>query len=625
MCGIAGVADWTASDHAPSVERQLDQLGHRGPDSRGVHARPGVATGQTRLAVIDLLTGDPPITDETGTVAVALNGEIYNYKKLAEQLRESGHRLATRVDTEVIAHLAEDLAPTELARQLEGMFAFSVWNDRHKRLILCRDRLGKKPLYYWTDGARVVFGSEIKAVLANPMVSSELDADAIPAYLTFGYVPTPNTFFKGVRSVPPGHVLTFDSGRRMHLQRYWEPSVPRPGGPAPLDLSPAEASVETLSRLTAAVERRLIADVPLGAFLSGGVDSSAVVAIMASLGHDPVSTFTIGFEDEEGFDERPYAKIVAERFGTEHFEFVVKPDAVDLVERLVWHHDQPFADSSAVPTFLLSELTRKHVTVALSGDGGDEVFAGYERFAAAMLLPRFQRLPRGLRQLLHTAVRRTPRRLLGGMDRGVRRFLDQSEVPIVDAYREWVGVVPAEWRSSLLPDGSDWAADAFGRIWAATDGAEPLSRLLDLNIRTYLLDDLLPKVDRMSMAHGLEVRSPFLDPDLVEFGLGLRSSVQLRGMAGKRVLKRAVTQLLPDEILGRRKKGFGVPLDRWFRTELRAYLESMIGASTARVRSHVDGEALDSMLAEHKAGVGNHRDSLWALLTLEVFLRAKGW
>ncbi|MEA2932881.1 MAG: hypothetical protein QOI56_1666, partial [Actinomycetota bacterium] len=378
MCGIAG-AIGTVDVDRDAVERQLRTLDHRGPDSWGMYARGRAAIGQTRLAIIDLVTGDPPITNEDGRVGVALNGEIYNYLALGDDLRHDGHKLATHGDTEVIAHLAESLEPVALARRLVGMFAFAVWDDRRGRLILGRDRLGKKPLYYWAHDGRLVFGSEIKSVLAHPWVPRDLDPDAIPAYLTFGYVPTPRTFFAGIHSVPPGHVLVMDDDGQPRIERYWEPQVPKAGGVELIDLPLDEAATEVRALLTRAVERRLLADVPIGAFLSGGVDSSAVVGIMAGLSARPIRTFTIGFDDDDGYDERPYARTVAERFGTEHVEFVVKPDAVNLVERLVWHHDQPFGDSSAIPTFLLSELTHRHVTVALCGDGGDELFAGYER------------------------------------------------------------------------------------------------------------------------------------------------------------------------------------------------------------------------------------------------------
>lgn len=626
MCGIAGVVDRRGAGDDGSVKHQLRCLDHRGPDSWGIYVKERAVIGQTRLAVIDLVTGDPPITNEDGTVGVALNGEIYNFESLRGELRQEGHRLATSGDTEVIAHLAERLEPTALARRLDGMFAFAVWDDRHQRLVLGRDRVGKKPLYYWTGNGRLVFGSEIKAVLAHPFVSRELDAEAIPTYLTFGYVPTPRTFFNGISSVPPGHVLTFDIGGSPMLEQYWEPRVPGAHDVSLLDFSLSDAAAGVRRRLTTAVCRRLVADVPLGAFLSGGVDSSAVVAIMAEVSSGPVHTFTIGFDDDEGFDERPYAKAVAKRFGTEHVEFLVKPDAVDLVDRLVWHHDQPFGDSSAIPMYLLSELTRGLVTVALCGDGGDELFAGYERFSAALLLERFQRLPVPVRRQISTAASRLPPSAFGGRGHSLQRFMARSERDIPDAFLTWVSYVSEEWRAELLPvSPPDWGIADYREKWEASDGAALLDRLLQLTMKTYLLDDLLPKIDRMAMAHGLEVRSPFLDRDLVEFALRLPTSVRVRGMTRKRVLKRAMEDVLPREILHRRKRGFAVPLDRWLRTELRSYVESVLTSPSARLRTHVAPGAVDRMVGEHMSGRMNHRDALWTLLTLELFLRREGW
>ena len=390
---------------------QLRLLEHRGPDASGVFAAGLGAIGQTRLAVIDLVTGDPPMTSEQGEIGVVLNGEIYNYRELRKGLLGAGHVMASDGDTEVIAHLAEELEPVEVARHLDGMFAFATWDGPRQRLVLGRDRLGKKPLYYWSDGSSLAFASEIKALLANPGVPRRMSIDALPAYLTFGYVPTPRTFFDGIFSVPPAHVLVFEPGSAPRLERYWEPVVPGLGRLAPAQVTLEEAARAVRASLSTAVERRLEADVPLGAFLSGGVDSSSVVALMAGLMSRPVATFTIGFEDTQGFDERPYARAVAERFRTDHTEFVVNPDAAGLVERLVWHHDQPFGDSSALPTYLLSELTRKHVTVALCGDGGDELFAGYERFAGAITLSRLKHLPKPLQASARSLARPSPQRL----------------------------------------------------------------------------------------------------------------------------------------------------------------------------------------------------------------------
>ena len=376
MCGIAGAVYPAGGSLTAAIDTQLACQHHRGPDAAGAFARGRGAVAQNRLAVIDLEHGDPPITSEDAEIGAVLNGEIYNFRELRAGLVSDGHRFTTGCDTEVIAHLAEQRSAVELARSLDGMFAFAVWDAGRERLILGRDRFGKKPLHYWCSGGQLVFASEIKGVLASPVVPRQLDPAAIPAYLTFGYVPLPRTFFAGIRSLPPGHVLTFEPGGEPVLERYHAPERRRLGAAAREPSLDAAAS-ELRGLLEAAVKRRLSADVPVGAFLSGGIDSSAIVATMSRLTDGPVATFTIGFDDRQGYDERPCARAVAQRFGTDHHEFVVRPDAVDLVETLVWHHDQPFGDSSAVPTYLLSQLTREHVTVALCGDGGDELFAGY--------------------------------------------------------------------------------------------------------------------------------------------------------------------------------------------------------------------------------------------------------
>jgi asparagine synthase (glutamine-hydrolysing) len=626
MCGICGVIDRDGGGLEAVAEAQIATMHHRGPDSSGTFQAHCGAISQNRLSIIDLVHGDPPITNEDGTTAVVLNGEIYNFRELRTGLVDRGHTFSSDGDTEVIAHLAEELAPADLARALDGMFAFAVWDGRHERLVIARDRLGKKPLFYAFDGARLVFGSEIKAIFADPAVPRRLDPDAIPAYLTFGYVPTPRTFFEGVRVLPPGHVLVFEPGGEPVIERYWEPPLTGVSGGAHLDLSLDEAARRVRSTLEDAVRRRLVSDVPLGAFLSGGIDSSAVVGVMASLIDRPVETFTIGFDDRDGFDERPYAREIATRHRTSHHEYVVHPNAVDLVERLVWHHDQPFGDSSAVPTFLLSEVTRGEVTVALSGDGGDELFAGYERFAAGLLAERYRALPGPIRRTLRGSAELLPAGALRGRAASVQRFARVAELGLPDAYRSWISYIQDSERDALL-DGArdDWAIADYRAIWAASEGADTLDRLLDLNLRTYLLDDLLVKADRMSMAHGLEVRSPFLDIHLLALATSLEPTLKLRGVKLKRVLKAAVSDLVPDHILNRPKRGFGVPMDRWFREDLRDYVASTLGAPDSRVKAHLQSGAVDRLLAEHDSGARNHGHALWTLLTLEVFLRREGW
>lgn len=625
MCGISGAVGTPSADDV--IEGQLALLDHRGPDASGHYDGTAAVVAQNRLAIIDLVTGDPPITNEDRSVAAVLNGEIYNYRGLREQLRRDGHEFRSEGDTEVIAHLAEDMPPVELARRLDGMFGFAVWDERRRRLVLGRDRVGKKPLHYWyAPGGALVFGSEIKAVLAHPDVPRRLNPRALSAYLTFGYVPTPETFFDGIKSVPPGHVLTLDAGSEPVIERYWSAPLAGLDGLPTVGVSLEEAAREVRRLLTAAVSRRLVSDVPLGAFLSGGIDSSAIVGVMSSLMDQPVETFTIGFDDQEGFDERPFAAAVARRHRTNHHEFVVHPDAVDLVERLVWHHDQPFGDSSAVPTFLLSEVTRSQVTVALSGDGGDEAFAGYERFVAGLAADRFARLPRLLRAGAAGAVGALPPGSLRGRAASLQRFVGVAEHGLPDAYRSWISYIQDSERDELMNGRrDDWALADYRAIWASSAGAPTLNRLLDLNLRTYLLDDLLVKADRMSMAHGLEVRSPFLDTDLLTYAAQLPPRVKARGFTLKRVLKHAVADLLPEDIVKRPKKGFGVPLDRWFREDLKAYVADTLGSSDARVKEHLSAAAVDRILHEHETRLRNHGHALWTLLTLEVFLRKEGW
>ena len=622
MCGIAGWVSTRAVDRE-TVEAQLQTVLHRGPDSIGVFAGGRGAVGQTRLSVIDLVTGNPPISNQTATVGAVLNGEIYNFAALREQLMARGHQLTTVGDTEVLVHLAEELPAAELARSLVGMFAFAIWDTSKETLLLGRDRVGKKPLYYWWDGTDLVFGSEIKTLLCHPAVPRRLSPSAIPDYLTFGYVPTPDTFYEGIQSLPPGCVLTLRPGSEPVVERYWELQV---AGVGDVSRSPdtfAQATTEVRRLLAAAVQRRLVADVPLGAFLSGGVDSSAVVALMAQSSSRPVQTFCMGFEEPD-YDERPYARLVAQHLGTEHHEFLVRPQPVELVEQLVWHYDQPFGDSSAIPMFLLAQQTREHVTVALSGDGGDELFAGYERFAAAGAVAPWSALPPALRAgagrgAAVVAGLRSPR--LRGR---VERFLASASTGLPHAYLDWVGLMPPDLVDRLWPGEPGPGRRSYSARWDASAGARTLDRLLALNLETYLLDDLLPKVDRTSMAHGLEVRVPFLDQDLLDYAFRLAPSYKLRGPKLKRVLKSAVHDLLPEPILARPKRGFGVPLGAWFRNDLTGFTSGHLGEG-ARVRSHLDGSVIDQLTAEHAAGAADHGQRLWALLTLEVFLRREGW
>jgi asparagine synthase (glutamine-hydrolysing) len=625
MCGISGSVEAHPDDITRAIAAQLACQRHRGPDAEGWFEGGRGIVAQNRLSIIDLVTGDPPMTNEDGTIGAVLNGELYNFTGIRAELRNGGHELSSGGDTEVLAHLAEDHDAAAIARRIDGMFAFAIWDRRRERLLLGRDRMGKKPLYWWRSGGSFVFASEIKGVLAHPDVPCELDERALSAYLTFGYVPTPHTFFRGIKSLPPAHVLTIEPGGEPLIERYWRLALPGVDGAGPsLELRLDEAAREVRRLLQEAIRRRLVSDVPLGAFLSGGIDSSAIVALMAGVMGEPVKTFTIGFDDRDGFDERPFARAVATRFATEHHEEVAHPEAVDLVETLVWHHDQPFGDSSAVPTYLLNQVARKHVTVALSGDGGDELFAGYERFAAGVAVDRVLAVPAPLRHGGRRALDALPAGAVRGRVGRAQRFAALVEEGMPDAYLGWISYVPERWRRELLADRDDWAQREYAALWRESAGARPLDRLLSLNIETYLLDDLLVKMDRTSMAHSLEVRSPFLDTALVEFAARLAPPLKARGLSLKRVLKRAVADLLPPDILKRPKRGFGVPLDRWFREDLEVYSQSMLGPG-ARVRGHVRGEVLDRLLAEHRSGGASHGHALWTLLTLELFLRRHDW
>lgn len=622
MCGIAGGTGRDTAERRAVLDRQLRTLRLRGPDSWGFLPGEGAIVGQTRLSIIDVAHGDPPLTDESGDVRVALNGEIYNFRELADELRRDGHQFATGCDTEVIAHLAEQLEPVELARRLHGMFAFAIWDAGRDRLVLGRDRLGKKPLHYWTNGSELVFGSEIKAVLADPRVPRRLDQEALPGYLTYGYAPSPGTFFEGIRSLPAGHVLVLEAGSSPVVTQYWDaPAVPES---ELLTGTSQELAAQLLGLLRTAVQDRLVSDVPLGAFLSGGVDSSAVVALMAEASSTPVKTFCIGFE-EEAYDERPWARLVAERLGCEHHELVVRPEAGELMDRVLDACDQPFADSSALPTYLLAELARSEVTVALSGDGGDELFAGYERFAAGVALSHASAVPDPVLRLAAQVARRISTPDQRSSRAKLVRFVEQAPHGMPDAYTGWVSYFDRAAADELVAGAGAAAQRHYDNIWAASAGAPVLSRLLDLNRRTYLLDDLLVKTDRMSMARSLEVRSPLLDHRLVEFAVRVPPSEHLSGRRLKLLLKRAVSGLVPAEVLDRPKKGFGVPLDAWFRDELRDELHKRIGIGRPRLAEHVRLEPVRRLVDEHLAGRAAHGQRLWSLLLLERFLEREGW
>jgi len=564
------------------------------------------------------VTGDQPQSNEDGTVWTVFNGEIYNFRELRAELAERGHRLATaNSDTEVIVHLYEDFGD-RLAERIDGMFALAVWDTKDRTLVLARDRMGKKPLLYTELNGEIVFASEHHALIAGLGSVPRPDPGAVRAYLRLGYVPAPLDAFAGVRKLPPAHTLVWRHGRTT-LRRYWSP--PAAGS---LRIGETEAVAETRRLVDAAVARRLVADVPIGAFLSGGVDSSGVVATMARLA-GRVKTFSIGFE-EEGFSELRYARVIADRYGTDHHEFVVRPSALEILPTLVRHYGEPYADSSAIPTYYLARLTRQHVTVALNGDGGDEMFAGYERYLAARLAARLDLVPRPLRQASLGLVARlvpdsiSPR----SSSRRMRRFLQAAALPPRERYLRWAGLFDsAQLRELLAPDfadltnGVEQAPPLGGGGWHG----DPVAAAQAFDLRLYLPDDLLVKVDIASMANSLEVRSPLLDRELVEFAVSLPSDLKLRGSRQKHVLKKAFEDRVPAENMYRRKQGFAMPIGEWLRGELRPLAEDVLLSGTSCDRPYFRRAPLERLVRDHLDGRADHSHRVWGLLMLELWHR----
>jgi asparagine synthase (glutamine-hydrolysing) len=555
---------------------------------------------------------------------IAYNGEVYNFKSVRATLEAHRHAFFSDTDTETLLRAYLEFGSPAFIHAFRGMFALAIWDENRRRLSLFRDRLGQKPLYYTVSDGWLVFGSEIKALLAHPAVPVRLNEPLVPHYLAYGYPPAPQTLFEGILSLPPGHMLTVDldePNSAPHIEPYWEPPFPTWGSDP---RSENEIVEELLTRLRRAVGVRLIADVPLGAFLSGGLDSAAVVALMAEESNQPVKTFAIGFENEPSFDETGHARQVAELFETEHHEFILKPDVVDLVEELVWHHDQPFGDSSAIPTYLVSQQAREFVTVALTGDGGDELFAGYERFHAARLASTYARLPAVTRRAIGGVLSWVPESTgYRGLVRRANRFVQAASLPLSERYLSWVRYVPNVWVETLLGEGQEQRILAHYQTYFQDDSqkAIPLAHLLDVNLRTYLLDDLLVKVDRCSMAVSLEARSPFLDHRLLEFANGIPAQFKLRQGTTKYILKRAMRRLLPDSIVDRKKHGFGVPVGAWFRGELAEYVRAVLLGQRALGRGIFDRDGLQAMLEDHHGGGADLGHALWTLLTFELWMQ----
>lgn len=616
MCGIAGFVTRDAADMTV-LRGMCDALYHRGPDDDGYLIDDGAALGMRRLAIIDLVSGRQPISNEDGTVSIVYNGETYNFPELRRELEKRGHRFSTNTDTECIVHLYEDHGEA-CVEHLRGMFAFALWDKRRRRLLLARDRVGKKPLFYRVTPRGIAFASELKALLQDPEFPREVDSVALHHYLTYQYVPAPWTIYKGVNKLPPAHTLSYRDGS-VTLRRYWDLSYAEK-----VNLSEEEAAERLLAHVREATAIRLISDRPLGAFLSGGVDSSTVVGAMAEHMSEPVKTFSIGFE-EERFDERRYARIVARHFSTDHHELVVRPSALELLPTLVWHYDEPFADSSAIPSYYVAQMARRHVIVALNGDGGDESLGGYDRYVA-LLLARRVRVPAPLRPLALAAVRALPGSRPRSLPRRGKDFLAFALEAPETRYARLMSYFDNEQKGEVYTGAMREAVagiDSYDLLAAAyrnSDAPDLLDATLDVDVQTYLPGDLLVKMDIATMAHSLEARSPFLDHKLMEFCASLPSRFKVRGRTGKYLLKKAALGWLPDEILTRGKMGFGVPMASWLRGELRDLARDALTDSTARGRGYFEPVAVERLLAEHQAGA-DHSPRIWALLMFELWHR----
>jgi asparagine synthase (glutamine-hydrolysing) len=624
MCGICGVVSVHADERIDPelIGRMRDTLIHRGPDDAGLYVGPGVGLAHRRLSIIDLRPeGRQPLGNEDNSIQVVFNGEIYNFQALREGLIKRGHRLRSRTDTEVIVHLYEEFG-VECLHKLRGMFAFGLWDERQRLLLLVRDRLGKKPLFYRFDGRRLLFGSEPKAILAWPGVPIEPEPGALNLYMGLGYVPSPRSAFKGVSKLPPAHYLTFSRGR-VEVRRYWRLNyLPK------IDISEAEAAEELRTRLAEAVRMRMISDVPLGAFLSGGLDSGAVVAMMSRFASGPVKTFTIGFR-EPRYDERPYARIVARHFGTEHHEFVFEPEhAADTLDLMIWHYNEPYADQAALPTYWLSKFAREHVTVALNGDAGDENFAGYRHHSLSLLAGWLQAAPRRGRELLAGLVDCASRLSTNPRSRRRLRTLGQllrcngrlSGAVFMEQFsgQDRANLFSPEFAQGANGAGVEQLLDTLCRECEALDAVE--SRLF-IDVNLFLPDDLLVKVDIASMAVGLEPRSPMVDHEFMEFTARLPRRLKLTARGRKLIFKKALHGVLPAEILQRPKKTFAVPLDSWFRDSLREMTRDTLLSRRSLDRGYFNRCSLIRLVDEHLSGTEDRQDQLWSLLMLELWHR----
>jgi asparagine synthase (glutamine-hydrolysing) len=614
MCGICGIVDLESRAVDADVLHAMNRtLTHRGPDSAGHLVDGSVGLAMRRLSIIDLEGGEQPIANETGTINVVQNGEIYNYRELREELVARGHRFATHSDTEVLVHLYEEHGP-HFAERLRGMFAVAVWDSERRRVVVARDRFGIKPLYWRLERGRLSFASELKALAAQPDFSRELDLDALEAYLALNWIPGPLTIYREARKLLPGHVLIVEGGQH-RIERYARPA------PSPRDELRTESfdvlAEELRDRLRDSVRAHMVADVPVGVLLSGGVDSSAIAALAAGEVSGRLRTFSIGFE-EAAFNELDRARLVAQRYDTDHHELVVRPDAVDLLPRVVAAFDEPFADSSALPTYLVNELAAADVKVALAGEGGDELFAGYFTYTADRIAPRLGPVASALRPVIDRLPSSSG---AARLDDKAKRFAAAAMLPPLERHVAWTQVLEPELRAELLDGhrGTLDPLDLYRARFAETRGAELLARLQDVDLGINLVDDQLVKTDRTSMAHSLEARVPFLDPVVAELALSTPVEHKLRGLQKKRLLRAAVAPLIPRELLEAPKQGFSIPAASWLRNELSGFAREVLSPERLRAQGYLRPEPVARLLDDHQSRRADRSRQLWSLLVLTLW------
>lgn len=622
MCGIAGVIDWSGVVEPALVRRMCESMEHRGPDQIGMHLEDGVGLGVQRLAIIDLAGGSQPVCNEAGDVVVIFNGEIYNHSGLRDSLIRRGHRFTSAVDTEVIAHLYEEVG-TDLVHSLRGMFAFAIWDQRNRRLVCARDRVGKKPLFWTRQGSRFTFASELRALLEDETIDRQLDPVAIEAYLALQYVPHPLCAIRNVHKLPPACLLVLERAGTERIERYWHPRFV----PKRVDSPREELEEELRALIDESIRLRLQSDVPMGALLSGGIDSSAVVATMAAQLSGPVKTFSVGF-DEPRYDESMFARRVAERFATDHHELRLRADALEIMPKLARQYGEPFGDSSAVATFHLAELVSKQVKVVLTGDGGDELFGGYDRYVPSRWSARAERVPQWLGRLLAGSLRVLDRESDSSSSRTrLHRFVRRAAMDAGGIYASSVLVFDELARTSLLApefvhsDGWGSAEQVLATAWDSIEAEDAVDRMMGVDMATYLPGDLLVKMDIATMAHSVEARSPFLDQELIRFAASLPVDCKLKGSNGKAILRAALRGLLPDQTLDRPKMGFGVPLRNWLRGSVSTLAGDVLLDPAAHTRAYLRSQAVERLIADHQAGTTDQSMRIWVLMMLELWHR----